>query len=253
MRVTILLAIILTITVITAPMAVTLAPTQAVRLRAVETSLITNKPTGLMAYTGPTSAVAGYYCLHGVMGSGWSIMLNAYLNNAYIIQDIIGSTIPIPLPILANYITNIWLINNTGARLVHVRQLPYAFACGWLVIRLVNGTAYIGFSIDGRHAIWFDSYHVGGGSIILASIVMGGDGDGSTAIINSGVTIPLALYYWRSSWYPVTAPTPVDINIEETVNNAWVSLSVNCSSVVSWPMPVSYTTCPNPPRFAFHH
>jgi hypothetical protein len=249
MRVTILLAIILTITVITAPMAVTLAPTQAPRLRAVETSLITNKPTGLASIVN-TSAIAGYYCMRGMPSSGWSIMLNAYLNNAFIIQDIIGSTTPIPLPIFTNYITNIWLINNTGAHLVHVRQIPYAFACGWLVIRLVNGTAYMGFSIDGRHAIWFDAYHVGGGSIIMASIVVGGPGDGSQAVINGGVTIRLAIYYWRNgSWHPVTAPTPVDENIEETVNNAWVSLSVNCSVIVSWPVPSTYTMCPKPPGF----
>jgi len=250
MRVVILLAIILTITVIVAPMAVTLTPNQAMRLEAVKTSLINNKPTGLMAYTGPTWAVAGYYCLHGMMDSGWSIMLNAYLSNAYIIQDIIGSVTPVPLPIFANYITNIWLINNTGAHLVHVRQFPYAFACGWLVIRIVNGTAFIGFSIDGRHVIWFDNYHVGNGSIILASIVLGGPGDGSTAIINNGVTIPLALYYWRNdSWHPVTAPTLVDDNIEETVNNAWDSVSANCSGIITWPTPVGYTLCPSPPSF----
>jgi hypothetical protein len=250
MRVVILLTIILTITVIMAPMAVTLAPTQTVRLRAVETSLITNKPTGLMAYTGPTSAVAGYYCMRGMPGSGWSIMLNAYLNNSYIIQDIIGSTIPIPLPIFTNYITNIWLINNTGAHLTHVRQFPYAFACGWLIIRLVNGTAFIGFSIDGRHAIWFDNYHVGGGSIIMASIVLGGPGDGSTAVINGDITIPLALYYWRNgSWHPVTAPTPVDENIEENVNKAWDSVSARCSVIISWPMPSTHTMCPRPPGF----
>jgi len=250
MRVAILLAIILTIMVIMAPMAVTLAPNQAMKLRAVETSLITNKPTGLMAYTGPTSAIAGYYCMRGVPGSGWSIMLNAYLNNAFIIQDIIGSEFPIPLPIFTNYITNIWLINNTGAHLTHVRQLPVAFACGWLIIRIVNGTAYIGFSIDGRHAIWFDAYHVGNGSIIMASIVMGGDGDGSTAVINGDITIRLALYYWRNgSWHPVTAPTPVDDNIEEAVNNVWDSLSANCSAIISWPVPSTYTMCPRPPGF----
>jgi len=250
MRVVIILAIILTITVIMAPMAVTLAPTQAIRLEAVKTSIITNKPTGLMAYTGPTWAITGYYCMRGMPSSGWSIMLNAYLNNAYIIQDIIGSEFPIPLPIFTSYITNIWFINNTGVHLTHVRQFPYAFACGWLVIRLVNGTAYIGFSPDGMHVIWFDTYHVGNGSIIMASIVVGGDGDGSTAIINSGVTIPLALYYWRNgSWHPVTAPTPVDDNIEETVDNAWDSLSANCSGIVSWRIPSTYTICPRPPGF----
>jgi hypothetical protein len=249
MRVAILLVIILTITVIMAPMAVTLAPTQAVRLKAVKTSLVTNKPTGLASIVN-TSAIAGYYCMRGIPSSGWSIMLNAYLSNAYIIQDIIGSVTPIPLPIFTNYITNIWLINNTGARLTHVMQFPYAFACGWLVIRLVNGTAFIGFSIDGMHVIWFDSYHVGNGSIILASIVMGGDGDGSQAVINGDITIPLALYYWRNgSWHPATAPTPVDDNIEENVNHAWDSVSANCSGIVSWPVPSTYTMCPSPPSF----
>jgi hypothetical protein len=250
---TTLAVIILTLTVVAVtltPMAPMLTPTHARVLPTVNTSLVEGRPVGLMAYTGPTWAVAGYYCMRGIPGSGWSIMLNAYLNNGFVIQDIIGSEFPIPLPIFTNYVTNIWLINNTGAHLIHARQLPIAFTCGWLVIRLVNGTAYIGFSPDGTHAIWFDAYHVGNGSIIMASIVMGGDGDGSTAIVGKSLTVPLALYYWNgTAWLPVIAPTPVDANVLEAVNHAWASVSARCSSVASWPTPVGYTLCPSPPAF----
>jgi hypothetical protein len=248
MRVAILLAIILTIMVIMAPMAPMLAPTHARVLPAVNTSLVEGRPVGLMAYTGPTSAVAGYYCIHGLPNSGWSIMLNAYLNNTLVIQDIAASEFPIP--IITSYATNIWLVNSTGAHLIHVRQLPVAFTCGWLVVRIANGTAFMGFSPDGMHAIWFDAYHVGGASIIMASIVMGGDGDGSTAVVNGSLTVPLALYYWNgSAWLPVITPTPVDVNVLEAVNHAWASVSVRCSGVVSWPTPVDYTLCPRPPSF----
>lgn len=251
MNTTALAAIILTLAVIVialTPIAPMLTPTHARVLPTLNTSLIEGKPVGLMARTGPTSAVAGYYCLHGVPGSGWSIMLNVYLNNSYIIQDITASEFPIP--IITSYVTNIWLTNSTGAHLIHVRQLPVAFACGWLVIRLVNGTAYIGFSPDGMHAIWFDAYHVGNGSIIMASIVMGGDGDGSQTVIRSGVTVPLALYYWNgTAWRPVTTPTPVDANVLEAVNHAWASVSARCSGVASWPTSVDYTLCPSPPGF----
>jgi hypothetical protein len=243
------IALALTVVVVAlAPMVPMLTPTNARVLSTVNVSLVEGRPVGLMAYTGPTNAVAGYYCLHGLPGSGWGIMLNAYLNNTLVIQDIAASEFPIP--IITIYATNIWLINNTGAHLIHVRQLPIAFTCGWLVIRILNGTAYMGFSPDGTHAIWFDNYHAGNGSIIAASMVMGGDGDGSTAVVNSSLRVPLALYYWNgSAWLPATAPTPVDVNVLEAVNHAWDSVSARCSALVSWPNPVGYTLCPMPPAF----
>jgi len=236
------------IMIILAPMAPMLAPIHARVLPAVNISLVEGRSVGLMAYTGPTGAVAGYYCIHGLPGSGWSIMLNAYLNNTLVIQDIAASGFPIP--IITSYATNIWLINSTGAHLIHVRQLPIAFTCGWLVIRILNGTAFMGFSPDGTHAIWFDAYHVGGGSIIMSSIVMGGDGGGSTAVVNSSLTVPLALYYWNgSAWLPAITHTPVDGNVLEAVNHAWDSVSARCSSIASWPTPVGFTLCPMPPAF----
>ena len=251
MNTTTLAAIILTLAVAVialTPIAPMFTPIHARVLPAINASLVEGMPVGLMAYTGPTSAVAGYYCIHGLPGSGWSIMLNAYLNNTLVIQDIAASEFPIP--IITSYATNIWLVNSTGAHLIHVRQLPIAFTCGWLVIRILNGTAYMGFSPDGRHAIWFDAYHVGNGSIIMASIVMGGDGDGSTAVVNGSLTVPLALYYWNgSAWLPATVRTPVDVNVLEAVNHAWASVSARCSGVASWPTPVGYTLCPMPPAF----
>jgi len=243
------LALVIMVLALLASMAPGLAPTRAVRLRVVRTSLVSNMPAGLVTIT-RTSAVAGYYCLRGMTGSGWSIMLNAYLNNGFIIQDIIGSMTPIPLPIIANYATNIWLIDDTGAHLIHARLIPIAFTCGWLIIRLVNGTAYIGFSIDGRHAVWFDSYNIGNGSITMASIVMGGDGDGRMAIARNGLMVDLALYYWNGSkWLPAVVDSVADSEVLETVNHAWASASANCSVVLSWREPVQYTECPTPPVF----
>jgi hypothetical protein len=235
--------------VLLAPMAPGLAPTRAVRLRVVKTSLVANMPAGLVAIT-RAGAIAGYYCMRGMPGFGWSIMLNAYLNNGLIIQDIIGSMTPTPLPILANYVTNIWLVDDTGAHLIHARVIPIAFNCGWLVIKIVNGTAFIGFSIDGRHVIWFDNYHVGGSLVETASIVMGGDGDGRTASVGNGLMVDLALYYWNgSTWLPVIVESVTDSEVLETVNHVWASVSVNCSVVLSWREPVPYTECPTPPGF----
>jgi len=242
------LVMVITVLALLASMAPGLAPTRAVRLRVVKTSLVSNMPTGLVTITN-TSSIAGYYCLRGMTGSGWSIMLNAYLNNGLIIQDIIGSMTPIPLPIIANYATNIWLLGD-NPMLVHVRLIPIAFTCGWLIIRLVNDTAYIGFSIDGRHVIWFDSYNIGSGSIMVASIVMGGDGDGRMAIAKSGLMVDLALYYWNgSTWLPAVVDSVADSEVLETVNHAWASASANCSVVLSWREPVQYTVCPMPPAF----
>jgi hypothetical protein len=243
------LVMVVMVLVLLAPMVPLLTQTQAVRLRVVESSLVANMPAGLVAIT-RAGAIAGYYCLRGMPGSGWSIMLNAYLNNGLIIQDIIGSMTPTPLPILANYATNIWLIGNTGAHLIHARLIPIAFTCGWLVIRILNGTAFIGFSIDGRHAIWFDNYNTGNGSIIIASIVMGGDGDGRTAIARNGLMVDLALYYWNgSTWLPAIVESVTDSEVLEAVNHVWASVSVNCSVVLSWREPVPYTECPTPPGF----
>jgi len=245
------LALIITITVVLAllaPMAPLLIHNQVVRLRVVKTSLVANMPTGLITVTN-TSAVAGYYCVKGMPGSGWSIMLNAYLNNGFIIQDIIGSMTPIPLPILANYATNIWLLGNNPL-LIHASLIPIAFTCGWLVIRIVNGMAYIGFSPDGMHVIWFDDYNIGNGSIVITSIVMGGDGDGRTAIAGIGLRVDLALYYWNgSTWLPAVVDSVADSEVLEAVNHAWASVSANCSVVLSWPASVPYTDCPIPPGF----
>jgi hypothetical protein len=243
------LSLVITIMVVLVALLAPLAPvpTRVVRLRVVEVRQVANMPAGLITTTN-TNAIAGYYCLRGMPGSGWSIMLNAYLNNGFAIQDIIGSMTPIPLPIITNYATNIWLLGN-NPRLVHARLIPIAFTCGWLIIRLVNGTAFIGFSIDG-HAIWFDSYNIGSGSIVIASIVMGGDGDGSMASVGNGLRVDLALYYWNgSTWLPAIVNSVADSNILEAVNHAWASVSANCSVVLSWPVPVHYTECPTPPTF----
>jgi hypothetical protein len=54
--------------------------------------LVTNQPAGLY-YNGPeTTALAGYYCIEGINSSnGYSIQLNALLNNGLWIQNTYGS------------------------------------------------------------------------------------------------------------------------------------------------------------------
>jgi hypothetical protein len=224
MLVMVLLALVL------APLAPMLVPTGGPRLPATPL-YITNEPAGFKALVN-TTAVAGYYCVRGLPSTGWGVFLNAYLANAsgiaYIAQVFIVSTTPVPTLLTSAYASNVWFPSGS---LIHVGfNVPGAPACGWLVVSIRGGTAYFGFSIDGRHVIWFDSYRVGGVVVTTVSMRVGGPGGGS--------------------WRPVTT---LYFNNEpktlETVNHAWVSVSSECGGVVSWPKPVNWAICPGPPGF----
>jgi hypothetical protein len=227
-----------------------LAPAGGSRLPATPL-YITNEPAGFKALVN-TTAVAGYYCVKGFPGTGWSVMLNAYLANAsgiaYITQDFIITTTPVPTLLTSAYASNVWFPNGS---LVHVEfNVPGAPACGWLAISIRSGTAYFGFSIDGRHVVWFDSYRVGGVVITTVSMRVGGPGGGSQAVLDGPFEAMLGLYYWDGgSWRSIISPNFAESNVLETVNHAWVSISSECGGVVSWPKPVNETICPGPPGF----
>ncbi len=218
--------------------------TPGTRLDAAGVGFVVDNPAGVAAVLN-TTAVAGYYCVRAFPSSGWSVMLNAYLPNNTVVQDIVVSATPIPTLLTSFYVSNVWLANATPA-LLHARQTIPAFTCGWLVIALEGGEAYIGYSLDRVHVVWFDRYHVGGDSIIAASMLLGGEG--GQADTGDGTTAFLALYYWNgSSWAPARLII-ADSGVLESVDHAWVSVS-ECAAVVSWPNPTSEVPCPSPPGF----
>jgi hypothetical protein len=244
------ISIALVVVLLMAPLLMTLVNTPATRLPTTDVEFVTDSPAGFKALVN-TTAVAGYYCVRGFANTGWSVMLNAYLANAsgtYITQDFIVSMTPVPTLLTSVYDSNVWLPSGF---LVHAGfNVPGAPVCGWLVISIKNGVAYFGFSIDGKHIIWFNSYRVGDVVIIAASMCVGGPGGGSRAVLDSPFKAVLAMYYWgNGSWHPLNSPIFAESSVLESVDHAWVSVSSECGAVVSWPSPVNEAVCPSPPSF----
>jgi hypothetical protein len=212
--------------------------------------LVTNQAAGL-AYNGPeTTAIAGYYCIEGINSSnGYSIQLNALLNNGLFIQDVYGS---VPGAVSPFFWTNVR--ENSG--LLQAKSTYYINApCAWLVMIIKNNTVFFGYSLDGENIIWFDSYPVGNAVIEPVSsteLVLGGYGNGAQAVLGNGTTLVyLALFYWNGTgWEPapvgVFTPTPGYTHTAESVNHAYVFTDGSCGGVVSWPNPVNNTECPVP-------
>jgi hypothetical protein len=245
------ISIALVVVFLMAPLLTTLVNTPATRLPTADVEFVVDSPAGFRALVN-TTAVTGYYCVKGFPGTGWSVVLNAYLFNGtgitYIAQDFIVSTTPVPTLLTSAYDSNVWSPNG---ELSHAGfNVPGAPACGWLVISIRGGTAYFGFSVDGVHVVWFGSYRVGGVVITTASMRVGGPGGGSQAVLDGPFEAVLALYYWDgSSWRPITSPNLAEPNVLETVDHAWVSVSSECGAVVSWPNPTSEVLCPSQPSF----
>jgi hypothetical protein len=245
------ISIALVVVFLMAPLLTTLVNTPTTKLPTADVEFVVDSPAGFRALVN-TTAVAGYYCVRGLPGTGWGVMLNAYLANAsgiaYITQVFIVSTTPVPTLLTSAYDSNVWLPNGS---LAHAGfNIPAAPACGWLVVSIRGGVAYFGFSIDGRHVIWFDSYHVGNVAIIEVSMRVGGPGSGSQAVLDGPFKAVLAIYYWGDgSWHPFNSLIFAKSNVVEGVNYAWVSVSSECGAVVSWPNPTSEVMCPNPPSF----
>ncbi len=239
-------SIVLAVVLLVMPLLTALISTPSTKLPTADVELVVDSPVDAAAVLN-TTAVAGYYCVRAFPSSGWSVMLNAYLPNNAVVQDIMLSVTPIPTLFTAFYDSNVWSADATPV-LLHARQTIPAFTCGWLVIALEGVEVYIGYSPDGEHVVWFDKYHAGGNSIIAASILLGGVEEGQ-ADTGDRTTAFLALYYWSgSSWAPAKL-TIANSGVLESVNHAWISVSSECGAVVSWPNPVNNTMCPDPPSF----
>ncbi|WP_054850229.1 hypothetical protein [Vulcanisaeta sp. JCM 14467] len=138
--------------------------------------LIINRAAGV-TYDGPsTTALAGYYCVYvaNVSSDGWmvngvyqpnasaylppgyGVQLNAELSNSLWIQDVYGGAYTTTNGALTsiNVDENVWS-NNT---LLSLKTGPAAQPCGWLIMRVVNGTAYFGYSSNGESVDWYYTY-----------------------------------------------------------------------------------------------
>jgi hypothetical protein len=212
--------------------------------------LVTNQPAGL-AYNGPgTTALAGYYCIESInSNNGYSIQLNALLNNGLWVQNTYGTVSTSTS--LTNFVTNVRgkeLLYAEGSNLINA-------PCAWLVMTIKDGYAYFGYSLDGEGIVWYGSYPVGNATIEpgpSTELVLGGYGNGAQAVLgNSTTLVYLALFYWNGTgWEPasvgVFTPVPGYTHTAETVNNAYVFTDGSCGGVVSWPSPVNETVCPVP-------
>jgi hypothetical protein len=222
------------------------------------THIVMGYPAGLVYRGPPTTALAGYYCITNIDSSnGFSIQLDAGLDNGLGVQDAYGTFVYINNAWQTAFLDNVWSKNNNGAAVLLHASNPsndvINAPCAWLIISIRNGVAYFGYSLDGKSIVWYDSYPVGANYIIAdgqTSIVLAGASNGEQAQLNS-VLAYIALFYWNGTGW---APAPVSANswlsgTVETVNHAWVYANGSCGGVVSWPSPVNVTQCPGPPNF----
>jgi len=221
------------------------------------THLVEGYPAGLVYRGPPTTALAGYYCVVSMNSSnGYSIQLDAGLDNELGVQDAYGTFVYINNAWQTAFLDNVWSKNNNGAAVLLHASNPsndvINTPCAWLIISIRNGVAYFGYSLDGKSIVWYDSYPVGANYIIAdgqTSLVLAGASNGEQAQLNSAL-VYLALYYWNgSSWVPaqVSANSWLSGTVE-TVNHAWVYTNGMCG-VVSWPAPMNNTQCPGAPSF----
>jgi hypothetical protein len=208
--------------------------------------LVMNIPAGFTYEGPPTTALAGYYCIASINSSnGYSIQLNAELNNGEWVQD----SYIVPPNGQSGFNVNVW----SGTSSVTAKFVPANANCAWLVITIKGGYANVGYSLDGKNVIWYASYPVGATYIIpnasgQTNLVVAGFAYGLQAQLNNGTLVYLTLYYWNgTNWSP--APIKTIQGFEgtlETVNNAYVFTSGTCGGAVSWPRPVNETMCPTP-------
>ena len=245
--------------------------------------LAMNIPAGLY-YKGPeTTALAGWYCIENINSSnGFSIQLNAWLDNQLTVQDAYGTFVSETTNgrtwvTYTAFLDNVWGQNNNGTPVpLHVSNPSKDVAnapCAWLVIALKNGVAYFGYSLDGKSITWYDSYPVNANYITttvpgtpfnsgFTDIVLAGPGNGAQAQLGSGTLVYLALYYWNgTAWVPAPVGPSQSFQTAETVNNAWEFTSGYCGGYVAWfgwnktnwESPVLPSNlepvCPSPPSF----
>ncbi|WP_148678206.1 hypothetical protein [Vulcanisaeta distributa] len=108
----------------------------------------------------------------------------------------------------------------------------YGTACAWLIIAIINGTAYLGYSLDDINVNWYYSYPVGNAFIQpgpVTQLIISGENGHLTSI-----DVVLTLYYWNgTTWLP--APSiGVGNWTEGYVIQAWVYWNNNVA-VISCP------------------
>ncbi|GAB6946080.1 hypothetical protein JCM16161A_02100 [Vulcanisaeta sp. JCM 16161] len=222
---------------------------------------VTNQAAGI-AYIGPnTTALAGYYCVNTAIPNTYSIQLNAKLSNGYWIQDVYSTKayevngVGEPGFIEATWSPPVCTTMSNGV--ISCQSNPvslysvvvYGATCGWLIIRIANGIAYFGYSLDGLNVHWYYQYPVGNATIIGSDTTLVVGGYGNWEGVNfTNANIILALYYWNgSAWLP--APSfGVGGGTGEWVSNAWVYWD-DGRAVVSWPEPVNETPLAPSPGF----
>ena len=230
-------------------------------------------PAGLYYKGPPTTALAAWYCIENINSTNYySIQLNAELNNGLEIQNTYGPSVTFDyITWQTAFLDNVWYeeTSNGTPVLLHasnpINDVVNA-PCAWLVIALKNGIAYFGYSLDGRHVVWYDSYTVGNTTIEPAfgtQIVLAGASNGEQAQLGHGTLVFLALYYWNgTNWVPAKVGV-MDIyaGTVESVNHAWIYTRGECSGYVAWFgwNKTDWTTpvlpgniepiCPTPPSF----
>jgi len=227
--------------------------------RPVGVRLVNDWPVGI-AYEGPpTTAIAAWYCISEVNSSnGFSIQLNALLNNGLWVQNTYGTFVyPSNGAVQTALLDNVWTQNVNGTPIFLHANNPLNTIinapCAWLIIALKNNNVYFGYSLDGRSIVWYDSYPANASYITTTlgytNIVLAGPGNGVEAQLGSGTLVYLTLYYWNGTGW---VPAPVSTNANgplDFVNHAYVFTDGVCSGVVSWPAPVNNTQCPPPLNF----
>ncbi|WP_054852953.1 thermopsin family protease [Vulcanisaeta distributa] len=202
----------------------------------------------------------------------YSIQLNAQLSNGYWIQDVYstaayeegGAWEP-------GFGVNVWS-PPSGCTTRNINGMPviscqsnlvalypphvyYGATCGWLIIKIANGIAYFGYSLDGINVDWYYQYPVGNATIVPrlpfnagTGLVIGGPGANQYDVDFTSANVILALYYWNgSAWQPAPS-TPGVTGTEEYVTNAWIYWN-NGKAVVSWPQAVNETPSVPSPGF----
>jgi hypothetical protein len=232
--------------------------------------LAMNWPAGI-TYKGPeTTAIAGWYCIESINSSnGYSIQLNAELNNGLWVQDSYGTFVYINNAWQPALLDNVWTQNLNGTPVPLHASIPsnnmINAPCAWLIIALSNGYAYFGYSLNGRSITWYDSYPVNATYILpsdYTGIVLAGYGNGVQAQLGRGTLVYLALYYWNGTrWVPAPVGVNQGLQTGETVNHAWEFTSGECGGYVAWfgwnktnpESPVLPSNlepvCPTPPSF----
>ena len=187
---------------------------------------------------------------------GYSVQLNAQLSNGYWVQNTWGGAYE------EKEVTTGNGENYTSIKILLEEEVwknglrsgivgPSAGPCGWLVIKIQNGTAYFGYSSDGVHVDWYASYPVGNATITNTygtELVIGGPGNGAGVDFNN-VNIVVALWYWNgTNWIPASVLPSITSYTAEFVTHAWVYMSGN-TAVITWPRPVNQTIHIEPPQF----